>query len=180
MADPLTIAALGSGFFGGLFGGGQEEGRSDEERFFSGKLLQEQRRAQALQNRFAGLSEGGRLESLGLQNQLAGLGLQRGQFGLETAGQLRGSLFDFLGQNQQFDVSGAIRGLQGQFGNQSRSLQSNFARRGFGGTGAEAGALGNLFAQQVAIPGAQLQQQAFNQFQNQNLGVLGLLGGLTR
>lgn len=176
--DPATIAAIANVGIGLLRGGGGQTRSQGEIDFYTSKLRSAQRSAQDLENLFTQRSADERFQQLQTQGRLGRLGLQQGQFGLNTARDLRGRLQGFLNE-PGFDTSGLLTGLQQQFGEQSKNIQSNFARRGFGQGGTVQGALANQFAQQVSLPFAQIQQQAFQGRQRNRLGALGQLGGLT-
>lgn len=176
----LEAAAIGASTLGGLFGGGGG-GPSEEQ-----KALDRIRARLGIgEAQFQEASFDERLQQLLTQGQLGQLGLeqgrqnlQRGQFGFETARDLRGRLQSFA-DAPGFDTRSLERGLLSQFQQQSKNTQSGFAQRGFGGSGAQAGALANQYAGQVSLPIAQLRQQSFENQRRGQLSALGQLGGLT-
>ncbi len=172
----LGFGAIAANTAGGLFAP-KPEGRTTEERFFSGKLLEQQRNKLLQDIKFGDLSEGYRLRGLKQNNILGDLTIDRARFGQQTAQDLRGRLQSFA-DAPSFDTSSLQQGLLNQYLQQQKNTKSSFQQRGFGGSGAEAGALANQFTNQVSLPTANLQFQAFNNQRRNQLGALGQLGGL--
>ena len=193
--DPGTayLIATGPSTLGGmLLGGDGDGGRTGDEKFYSARKIAEERELLGQQRKFNTMTEEDRLKLLKQQTilgqlniqqgqigvQAGELGLERQQFGNETATDLRGRLQSYA-DAPGFDTSSLQRGLLSQFNQQSKNTRSSFAQRGFGGSGAERGALANQFSSQMAVPMAQLQQQSFANQRSNQLGALGQLGGLT-
>lgn len=181
--DDMAFALLASGAMQGI--GGALSGPSQRQpSYWEDVIAREQGRGLKGQNRLFNETFPEQVKRFGLQNAALGLQNQLSQqlFGQRGIGfQRRGETFGLakgqLGQ-QIYDPSKTLGLAMRQLQPYMDKLSAGFAKRGFGGGGAEMGALANLQSRaglQHLMGGYQQNALAMAQ-RDQNL--LGLMGGL--
>ena len=178
--NPYVMAGTAALQFGsGLLSGGETDGRTDDEKYYSGKLLKEQRSAMEWQNKFSDESFWDRMKALRLQNEWNQEAYGQSKLGFQRLGDVYDRSRGMMG-TQINDPRQNLGLMQQAMRPQQMALINKYSRSGMRNSGAIAGGLAK---QQMGQQGGYLlnamDRESYER-SHRDQGLLGLQASLYR